>query len=134
VTAVASVLAGSGTALAYYSSSGEGSGRAAAGSPSVTVESPPVTGLHPGASRTVTVNLRNDAPRPYVVTAVTPRVSAAPGSCPAALWVMVPTPLPTVLASGDAAVDLTVGMGREAPDDCQGVTVTVPLDIEGRLG
>lgn len=133
--ALLAVLAGGGTALAYYSSPGSGSATATVGEPGVSASGSSVSGLRPGASGVVAVTVRNEAPRPYVVTAVRPAPVSRDASCPAsALSVAAPTTLPVIPRNESATIDVTVTMLRSAPDACQGVTFDVPVDIEGSLG
>lgn len=133
--ALLAVLAGGGTALAYYSSPGSGSATATLGGPEVSASATSVSGLRPGASGVATVIVRNEAPRPYAVTAVRPEPVSRDASCPAsALSVAAPTTLPVIPKNESAIVDLTVTMLPSAPDACQGVTFDVPVDIEGSLG
>jgi hypothetical protein len=93
-------------------------------------------GVYPGgAARPLPVMVRNPAATPLEILSVRPDLSGVPGSCPAAAWrIGAASGVPAVPAAGRATVTLTAALVAGAPNSCQGVTVTVPVTIEGRLG
>jgi hypothetical protein len=94
---------------------------------------PGLDGVYPGgAARSVPVTVRNEADAPFEITAVRPDLSGLPARCPAAIWrIAVSGALPTVGAGGRSTVSLPVSLAANAPNECQSITVTVPVIIEG---
>lgn len=137
VSAVA-VLAGGGVAYAYWTAGGGGAGSTTIGTVSLAADPVTASGLYPGRSIPVTVDITATGDGTVSVTAINPaaaEVSVGLGPCdPAAVTFTTTAGLPqTVSAGAPVTVAGTVTMALDAADGCQGRTFTIPLTVEGRL-
>lgn len=137
------VIASTGTAAAYWSGKGAGTGTAGlSNAPAiVTADATPTAALYPNgpagalylrinaSSRPVKVTgLRQDTGRPVTV-------SGAPGTCSGTVITVatVGNLAITVSASAvNATVPSVVSIATNAPGSCQGATFTIPVILTGQ--
>lgn len=137
------VLAGAGSAAAYWRTTGTGTGSAGAGTltgvtftTTGTVSGP----LYPNGVFNLALSVSRDATKSYTIQTMTRGsvVSSDPTNCSAS-WVTVANnvPLSQAVTKGSGAVNFTVtsavSMAADAPSKCQGVTFTVPMTLSGVL-
>jgi hypothetical protein len=126
------LLVGGGTAGAYLTTSGSGTAALVVG-PRMTVSVGTVTGQYPGADpATLSVVVRNDGAVPFRIGAMDLATDTFPAGCPASVWRLEPPdPLPTVSPSDVVTVPVTVALRADAPNSCQGATVSVSVAVTG---
>ncbi|WP_439660552.1 hypothetical protein ACSHWB_02980 [Lentzea sp. HUAS TT2] len=126
VFVVMTAALGSGVAYAAWTSSGTGSATTKAG----TALAPVVAGgavttglLYPGLSGDAVVTVSNPNPYPVTVTSI---ASTGTGTCGVTFAERFPG---TQLAAHSAPVAITfsVTMAQNAPNNCQGVAIDVPV-------
>jgi hypothetical protein len=89
-----------------------------------------VTGLYPGATRSLTLTVTDRRTFPILVTSITTAVGGGRPGCPAADLRVGPfTGGVSVAGEGSAQVVVTVSMLRSAPNACQGAVF--PLSYHG---
>jgi hypothetical protein len=135
------LVAGAGTADAYWSGHGGGTGSGTSGTIALTASVTTVSGLYPGATVPVTVTLKNTSTVGNLsITALsqsgaTAIQTAGKGSCsPSVVSFTVGTlPSGTIAPNQTAAATGSVTMTTAAADGCQGTTFSIPLIATGRL-
>jgi hypothetical protein len=132
----------SGTAFAYFTSSGAGAATAStAAMATVTVAATagtPSTPLYPGGTGDVTLRVTN--PNAYTVTlisvtAATGSISASNSCAPTGVTFTAQTGLTiSIAASGTTQVDLpaAASMSAAAANSCQGATFSIPVTVTVR--
>lgn len=134
--ATTALLLSGGMAFAYVTSSGSGAGTARVIAPQVTASVGTVAGQYPGAApTTLPVVVRNDGAAPFTLTGVVPATDGFPATCPASAWSLgPPDPLPTVPPTTSMTVPVTASLHTDAPNSCQGATLSVPVTVTGTIG
>ena len=136
VSVAAIVAIGGGTAFAYWSTTGSGSGSATTASSNGTIvlHAAFLDGLTPGASETVTYTADNVGSSSLRVGTITPTVSidAAHSTCLAADFTILPTASNTTVLAHTSAVAAGSGTLSFADtavnqDGCKGAVVTLTL-------
>jgi hypothetical protein len=131
-------LVGAGVAFAAWTSTGTGSGSASADTEKGLVVTPgTATGLFPTGSTTVSIEVKNN--NPYAVTLDAASISnlgvqGAPAGCSTHdVTADVPTPNDRVAAGATATLTevVTVAMGADGDNGCQGKTFTFDLTVSG---
>ena len=137
--AVAAVVGVGGTAHAFWTSRGAGTGSSTTGSAtqSVTLSAGSATGaLRPGGSVTLATTASNPNAAPVRISSLvldTTRgisIAGASGACPTSAFAFTPSSAGwTVPANGSTTISLpgALSMATDAPTGCQGATVTVSL-------
>ncbi|MBR7744150.1 hypothetical protein KC207_12720 [Phycicoccus sp. BSK3Z-2] len=142
VVTVGSVLAG-GSAFAWWSTTGAGSGDGTVGAPvALTTTASVASGaaLVPGGSAPLVLTVTNPNPTSVLVTAVRldgsrpVAVSGAVGACTAPPVTVDAATSSSVPAGGTVTLTLpdAVALGAGAPSGCQGASLTVPVVLDGR--
>lgn len=143
-------IATTGVGYAYWQTTGSGSNSSTSGSISITIPTAPaaVTGLYPGATKAITITVRNPATSNSAVkltgaTAGTTSITA-PGSvstgtdCSAGSVSIDPasvTPQSATVAPGDTGtISANVKMDLNAGNKCQGATFSVPFTATAKVG
>lgn len=130
----------SGTAFAYWTTVGAGTGAATATTAAPLTTSGVVTaaGLYPGGSAGGSLRISNPNPFSVSVTAATFAPVAAPSSACVTTGVsFTPTTSPTAQAplviapGGTVSLPYTVSMSSDSDDGCQGATFTSTLSLSG---
>lgn len=129
-----------GAAFVYFTSSGSGSGTTNAGTVTLTTNVTAGSGLYPGGSVGVTVQLNNtSASAALTISSLSQNGSATiqtagKGTCTSTVVTFTPGTLPaTPIAAGSSAnVPGTVSMTPAALDGCQGTTFSIPLIATGK--
>lgn len=128
VFVVMTAALGSGVAYAAWTSSGTGSATTKAG----TALAPVVAGgavttglLYPGTSGTAVVTVSNPNPYPVTVTSIAPNGA---GTCGVSFVERFPG---AQLAANSApvAIAFSVSMAPNAPNNCQGASIDVPVVV-----
>ena len=133
-TAALLVLSTNGIASAYWRAPGAGSGRATQGTVTLTAGTVGVTGLYPGASQTVSFPVSASGATGVKVVSLTTTGSQALSGCAAGTVTFTVTDsLPVTVVSG-TVLHGTVTMSSSAANACQGLTLTLPITVNGRLG
>ncbi len=131
----------SGTAFAYWTTVGAGTGTAAAttAQPLTTGPATAAPGLHPGGSATGSVVITNPNPFAVSVTSATFAAAAttAPGCTTTGVTFAPATPLSAaaplpVPARGAVTLSYTVQMTNASDDGCQGASFTSALTLAGQ--
>lgn len=142
------VVSGSGTAFAYWSSSGSGSHVVPAADPAPVTVTVTVTGaLQPGARLPVTLTITNPDEHPAAVTDVAPGPVTVTGdsTCTATNSAVTFAALsgdwrvPAASAAGPGTLVVGplpdgVSMGSEAHTACQGATFSTTMTATGTVG
>jgi hypothetical protein len=121
--------------MAYWTTTGSGSGSGTIRDWDVTVESGAVGPLSPGdPPAALPITVTNGGTVPFQVEQVTPQVvNVNPSSCPSsAITVTVADPLPLIPASATETLHAAVTMRSDAPNDCQGARFEVRFTVEGQ--
>jgi hypothetical protein len=135
VTAVA-LLAGGGTAFAYWTTTGSGTGSAtnASANGTIVLHAAFANGLTPGASQTVTYTADNAGTSSLYVGTITPTVSIDAGhsGCLVGDFTIPATNSNTTVAAGASGVaagtgTLTFANTALNQDGCKGAIVTLTL-------
>jgi hypothetical protein len=137
---VVAAVTTTGVATAYWTAPGSGSGAATTGSagPVTVGAGTPTAGLFPGGSADLALATTNPNPAPVAVrleldltrgTGGFEVDAAHPGCLPGSFTFQAPPGDTPSVPAGDGVVTLTdaVSMNLDAPDACQGVTITVYL-------
>ena len=136
VVAAAILLAGSGAAFAYWTTTGSGTGKAdnATSNGTLTLHATFDNGMTPGSSRTVTYTADNSGTSSLFVNTITPTVSidAAHSDCAATNFQINPTAANVRVAAGATGVAAGTGTLQfldttQNQDACKGATVTLTL-------
>jgi hypothetical protein len=137
--AVATVaLVGAGVAFAAWTSSGTGAGSASADTDKGLVVTPgTAAGLYPTGSKTVSVQVKNN--NPYAVTldgasVANLGVQGSPVGCTTHdVTVTAPNPTDRIAAGSTATLAsvVTVAMGPDGDNGCQGKVFTFDLTVTG---
>ena len=139
---VAAVALVSGTAAAYWTSSGSGTGSAAAGTISLTANASVGSSLlYPGGSVAISVAVTNPADSATLnvtgVSATSVTADSGHSGCDtSAVTYQRSTALPVSVVAGGSPVDVdgSLAMAADAADACQGATFSVTLSVNGQLG
>ena len=138
VVAATLALVGTGIAFAAWTSTGTGSGSATADTEQGLVVTPGTTsGLYPTGSQTVSIQVKNN--NPYAVTLDGASISnlavqGSPAGCSTHdVTATVPTPNDRVAAGATATIAevVTVSMGADGDNGCQGKTFTFDVTVNG---
>lgn len=136
IVAAVIVLAGSGAAFAYWTTTGSGTGTAdnATSNGTLTLHATFDNGMTPGSSRTVTYTADNAGSSSLFVATITPTVSIDAGhsGCAPTNFTISPTASNTRVAAGATAVAAGTGTLQfldtdQNQDACKGATVTLTL-------
>ena len=131
-------LLGTGVALAAWTSTGTGSGSATADTEQGLVVTPgTASGLYPTGSQTVSIQVKNN--NPYAVTLDAASISnlavqGSPVGCSTHdVTADVPTPSDRIAAGATATITdvVTVAMGSDGDNGCQGKTFTFDVTVSG---
>lgn len=139
------VIGTTGVGYAYWRTTGTGTGTATTGTASITVPTAvTVSGLYPGASKPVTLTVKNtSASAPVTLqdalatkTELILAASASGSACDANSVTFTKTALPAsaIPAAGTGDVLGNVTMDSPAGNQCQGATFTVSVSITGKVG
>lgn len=133
VVLVGAALSVAAVAYAYFPVRGDATVTVSVDALEIAATAGPVAGLYPGApATTIPVMIHNGSDIPVDIEAISPHLQNLPSSCPASAWqITSPQSLPTIAPSATATVDLAVTMTPDAPTTCQGVTLDVPVTVEG---
>ena len=131
-------LMSGGTAFAYWTTAGAGTGSAAAttSQPLVLASPVAVSGLYP--TGTVTGgSVRVTNPNPFKVqlsgaTFTGPVTSTKPGCTASTVTLSVSAPATVVAAGGSVDLTVTAAMSNAAEDACQGAVFTQPLVVSAQ--
>lgn len=134
VAAATIVALGAGTAYAYWTTTGSGTGSATNGSSNgtITLHASFGDGLTPGASETVTYTADNPGTSSLYVGTITPTVSTNVVGCSASDFIILPTAANVTVpahTSGAAAGTGTLTFQDSAAnqDLCKGALITLSL-------
>lgn len=127
---VAGLVAATGTAYAVWSTTGTGTGQARATTfQAVTVTAGTASAqLYPGGTGDLVVVATN--PNPFPVTVTISSIGTVAG-CTTPAVTLVGTPSFTLTANQSAASKSMIGalsMGTTSSNDCQGVSLSIPLN------
>lgn len=105
----------------------------------VSVTATPITGLYPGATRTMTLQIRNTYPYPVRITAVKTKVAAAtnhPGCAGTRTNILVShkSGAFAIKPKKTAPVVMTVVMPKTVVDACQGATFKITFTVRAIRG
>lgn len=133
---VAVGMAVAGAAAAYYSIGGASTALVHVGSDTAPVEfsTEPVSGLGPGETVTMTVDLSNPGTEPVEVVTLETTLPKRADGCPlddGLLDFEIVDALPVLQPGGSDRVRVLVSMSPAAPQTCQAVSVPVTLVIQG---
>ena len=134
VVAAAILLAGSGAAFAYWTTTGSGTGKAdnATSNGTLTLHATFDNGMTPGSSRTVTYTADNSGTSSLFVNTITPTVSIDAAHSDATNFQINPTAANVRVAAGATGVAAGTGTLQfldttQNQDACKGATVTLTL-------
>jgi hypothetical protein len=135
------VVAGAGSAAAYWKTTGTGTGSAGTGTLTgvVFTTTGTVSGLlYPTGTFDLALSVNRNATTSFTIKSMTHGtiVSSDPTNCPASsITVANNVPLNQLVSNGPGSVNFTVpsvvSMISTAPSQCQGVTFTVPMTLTG---
>ncbi|WP_427890052.1 hypothetical protein ACQHIV_41170 [Kribbella sp. GL6] len=134
IAAAATLVIGAGSAFAYWSTTGAGTGSAATASANgtVTLHASFAAGLTPGGSTPVTFTADNPGSSSLQVGTVTSVVTAS-GTCDPTWFTIAPVAENQTIAAGASGVQLatkgtlTFADTATNQDSCKGATVTLTL-------
>lgn len=99
--------------------------------PTISAHATPLTGMYPGATSRILVEITHTGHSPFAVTAVDLGPASVDGCGAENLEFSPPVTYPTIDATGTATVTVPVVMPTTAPNECQGVEFTVPVNVHG---
>jgi hypothetical protein len=139
IAATAVVLVSGGTAFAYWSTTGAGTGSATTGTtqPISVTQTSVITDLRPGAAaQTLAGTFTNPNATPVYVASVTPtvtvtRASGAVGTCSAADYLVTAAPVNAEISTGTTWTGASIQFNNTTAnqDGCKGATVAISYAV-----